>query len=182
MLGLRNPRADPVAEPAGQHSERETRQSTPENQPERAVGEIPPSETVPVRQKRTEPGHVRGDGVLQELDPHFVTQVCAAPPIVVPAHQGDAYARIDDSAELRQGGIVAAAGAPTVLEPEVEDVAVEHDPRRGFSGLVEPGGEGVFLLGGDGAEMYVRGDENGLVGVVFQHLRNYSRTGRGWKG
>jgi hypothetical protein len=114
-----------------------------------------------VRYEGVEASELPDHRIVKELHAHDFLQIAAAPPVVVAAEECDGKACCDHVAKHAQCPIMTPCDAPFVLEPEVEDVAVQHHRGRLIGGLGQPGEEGLFVLRRRGAQMDVGGDEYG---------------------
>jgi hypothetical protein len=63
---------------------------------------------------------------------------------VVAADEGDRHARLDDAGERGEHAVVLAQDDGAVLEPEVEEVAIDQQPRRSIGRVGEEGAEGAL--------------------------------------
>src|SRR3989441_9825026 len=65
-----------------------------------------------------------------ERDPHIVDEEIAAPAVVIAADEGDRNAPAAQRGELRHAREVTARDDRPVLEPEVEEVAIDRSEER----------------------------------------------------
>jgi hypothetical protein len=102
-------------------------------------------------------------GVLQKLDPYLLAKKAPAPPVVVSPEQCHGDARGHHVPQHLKSPAVTLGGTPAVLEPEVEEITVEHDTARLVRRGSKPIQKGLLVLGRCGAQVDVGSDKYGAV-------------------
>src|SRR4029077_15294514 len=82
---------------------------------------------VAVGHEGAAPRHVELGFSRMKSDPQVVNEKVAAPAVVVAADERDGYATRPQGVQLRDRGEVRAGDDGAVLEPEVEQVAVDEE-------------------------------------------------------
>ena len=115
---------------------------------------------VAVGHEGAAPRHVELGFSRMEGDPQIVNEKVAAPAVMVAAHERDGYATGPQGMQLRDRAEVTARDDRAVLEPEVEQVAVDEERvpeiRHGLEETVKRGCD----RGRDLAEMCVGDDDH----------------------
>ena len=75
----------------------------------------------------------------------------------------DRHSRLPQVRQSREHTIVPGVDNGAVLEPEIEEVAVDQQPRRRSSNLVQEATEAPLRLAGDGAKMNIGNDVDGEI-------------------
>jgi acyl-CoA thioester hydrolase len=106
---------------------------------------------------------VRSSGSAGDLHPHVPGEHASGPGVVVAAEEGDRHPRLHQVGERGEHPEVLPGDHGAVLEPEVEEVAVDEEPRGVPADPAEEVAEGALGALRDGAEVDVGDDEVGSL-------------------
>jgi hypothetical protein len=96
--------------------------------------------------------------------PDLFLQEGSTPPVVIAADEANGHAAVHQGGERPQHASMASGNDRLVLEPEVEQIAVDDHLGSRLAGVREPAQEGALLFAGDCAQVGVADDEDGLRG------------------
>jgi hypothetical protein len=111
-----------------QHTEGADGERIADDPAQHPVSQLPSTYSVPMHHQRAPIPEIELHRAIQHLDSHLVLQESPAPGIVVPSHEGDGDAGLDQLREPGEHPVVLAEDHATVLEPEVEEIAVDQQP------------------------------------------------------
>ncbi len=127
------------------------------------VREVAPAQAVAMSDEGSHSRQIPYHRASLEREPDVFRQEFAAPPIMVPPHEGHGKTPIDEIGERSEGSRVSAWNDRAVLEPEVEQIAVEDQFGRTVCGVLQPAHEHSLGLGSYGPEVNVAGQMNGFL-------------------
>src|SRR5213592_2014556 len=151
---------DPGAHVGMQHPERPNRRPVTRDPVHDTGAPVLLGQPVAVSHERAASGHVELGFPRMEGDAQVVDEKVAAPPIVVAAHERDGHAARPQGVELRDRAEVTARDHRAVLEPEVEQIAVDEQRVSEIRHRVEEAVKRDCDRGGDLAEMRVGDHHN----------------------
>ena len=117
-------------------------------------------EPVAVGHERAPAGELHLGLARVERDPQVVNQEIAAPAVVVPAYERDRDAATPERVELGDGAEMTTRNHGAVLEPEVEQIAVDDERVSQVRDLVDEAMEKRADRGGSLSKMSVGDDED----------------------
>ena len=85
--------------------------------------------------ERPQSREIADDRIRLEGQADVVAEEPAAPPVVVPPHEGHGKATIDEFGQSPEGSCVSTWNDRAVLEPEVEEISVEDQFGRVIGGI-----------------------------------------------
>ena len=133
---------DPTEEPPGA--------STSESGLQDPVREVAPAQAVAMSDEGSQSRQLTQDRIRLEAETDIVCKECAAPPVVVPPHEGHGNTSIDEIGQRPERSRVSAWNDRAILEPEVEEIAVEDQFGRMIGGILQPAHERSLGLGRHG--------------------------------
>ena len=143
-------------------AERADRPPVPEDGPQHPVAPVlRVAQAVPVIQSRTPAGNGSGPGTDVVRHPDVLREQVTAPAIVVAGNPHDGYAAVGESRQGRQHLEAGTWHHRAPLEPEVEEVAVDHDRAGGPTQVLQESQEGPLNLRRCDAEVHIGEDETG---------------------
>src|SRR5881628_128641 len=117
---------DPGAHVGMQHPERPNRRPVTRDPVHDAGAPVLLGQPVAVGYEGAASRHVELGFPRMEGDAQVVDEEVAAPAVVIAAHERDRHAARPQGVELRDGAEVTARDNPAILEPEIEQVAVDE--------------------------------------------------------
>lgn len=139
--------------------ERVTGRFTADDPLEYAVPEVPVTQTIAVRQERGLAADLCGDWTVDELNADLIGQEVSTPRVVISADKTDANASIDKLGQCLQGSKVPTEHDRAIFEPEIEQIAVDHEIAGGAPYEREEIMKRIFTVSGGGAEVGVRNND-----------------------
>ena len=118
----------------------------PEHLLDELVAMVTRPQAIAMPDQETLPGDLPHDGLAVHDDPGLLRHIVEDPHVVVADEQVHRYAPVGEFGELAQQPHVAPWYGTLVFEPEVEQVAQQHDLRSVLGGFVEEGAD-AFLPG-----------------------------------
>ena len=147
---------DPAEQPA--------RGPATQYQPQDSVPEIPRPEPITV-------GHESGLALdadpyrlLVEIDADFAPQKVTPPPVVVAPHDEYRHPGFDHVRQKGENPDMSGENHAAILEPEVEEVAVDDQAAARFLDVQEPAAECLLGFARNGAEVDIGDEEDGSGG------------------
>ena len=128
----------PHAQVGVEHAEHPAEDPRPQDPARDAVAMVAAAEAVTVGNEGGAPGQRGTDRRPVERDPDLVGQARAAPPVVVATQERDRDTGVHGLRDRAQHAHMAARDRPPVLEPEVEDVAVQDHVRGTSADVAQP--------------------------------------------
>lgn len=133
---------DPKPEVGMERPKHSSRQRVPRDAMHRGGGPVLLGHTIAVRDERSAPRDVHLRAARVKRDPEILRQEVPAPAIVVAPDQGDRNVAGPESVELRKALEMAARDDPSILEPKIEQVAVDEEGVPEIGHCVEEAVEG----------------------------------------
>jgi len=152
---LRNPGTQIGVEPA----KGETGGSAPEEKPETSVAQVTLPESVAVGDEGPESSQAHANRVLVNVEPDLVGEEASSPPVVVASDEVHPHTPVHQGGEPTQHPCGPSGNDAPVLEPEIEEIAIEDQVTGPGLGVVEPGVKVGHPLRGGGSEVQVTGHE-----------------------
>src|SRR5437667_145649 len=151
---------DPGAHVGMQHPERPNRRPVTRDPVHDAGAPVLLGQPVAVGHEGAASRHVELGFPRMEGDAQIVDEEVASPTVVVAAHERDRHAARPQGVELRDGAEVTARDHRAVLEPEIEQVAVDEERVAEIGHRVEEAVKRDGDRGRDLAEMSVGDDDH----------------------
>src|SRR5438093_10936364 len=151
---------DPGAHVGMQHPERPNRRPVTRDPVHEAGAPLLLGQPVAVGHEGAASRHVELGFPRMEGDAQIVDEEVAAPAVVIAAHKRDRHAARPQGVELRDGAEVTARDHRAVLEPEIEQVAVDEERVAEIGHRVEEPVKRDSDRGRDLAEMSVGDDDH----------------------
>src|SRR3989442_665343 len=151
---------DPGAHVGMQHPERSNRRPVAGDPVHEAGAPVLLGQPVAVGHEGAASRHVELGSPRMEGDAEVVNEEAAAPAVVVAAYEHDRHAAGPQGVELRDGAEVTARDHRAVLEPEIEQVAVDEERVAEIGHRVEESVKRDGDRGRDLAEMSVGDDDH----------------------
>ena len=126
------------------------------------VPEVSLSQPVAVGEEHGPAEKLDPDRLLMEFHSDAVAEEAAPPPVVVATHEQDRHTGLHEVGKRGQHPHMFGEHDPAVLEPEVEEVAVDDQAASRFLDVEQPAPECFFGVGRDRAKVYV-GNEKGWL-------------------
>ena len=142
-------------------AEGESSGPTPQKKAEDPIPQVSGPQTIPVGQEGPTSRQIHDCRIPEELHPDFLLQEAAPPPVVIPSHQPHPHPCVHQGGQSSQDAGVATGNDGAVLEPEVEEIAVDDHFGRVLPAVLEPGLEGPLRLPGNGSQVNVAGQVEG---------------------
>ncbi len=152
-----------------QPAEPESRRPAADHGLQDLVAPVAASESVTVSEDGGPSAEGRADRSIDQLDSDFVGQKRASPEVVIPGDEANPNAGIDEVPENVENGEVTTLYHRAVLEPEVEQVSIDHEVPGPVCRQCEKPPERVLVLERRGAEVGVGNDKR----AVRLHRRQY---------